>query len=209
MSQLVLYWYLWPDSRRNITDGLVMFRVSIIIDETLEGAEKDALDFIEQLSELKLDLEKEGEVVETFTPTLPIAGSGKKSIQTEWTPYKEKAVAWLKSQIVPNSIVKEPVQDRRNLLISYKVPKDSEVYRYVFSKASLYDNALAVIAFSMVGEYTLAERIIELLRVFCPRTMTYGSASIPIIPGPIETIMPEPSFAAAPRPGWVMPSLFT
>lgn len=161
MSQLVLYWYLWPDSRRNITDGLVMFRVSIIIDETLEGAEKDALDFIEQLSELKLDLKKEGEVIETFTPTLPIAGSGKKSIQTEWTPYKEKAVAWLKSQIVPNSIVKEPVQDRRNLLISYKVPKDSEVYRYVFSKASLYDNALAVIAFSMVGEYTLAERIIE------------------------------------------------
>ncbi len=161
MSQLVLYWYLWPDSRRNITDGLVMFRVSIIIDETLEGAEKDAFDFIEQLSELKLDLEKESEVAETFTPTLPIAGSGNKSIRSEWTPYKEKAVAWLKSQIVPNSIVKEPSQDRRNLLISYKVPKNSEVYRYVFSKASLYDNALAVIAFSMVGEYSLAERIIE------------------------------------------------
>ena len=161
MSQLVLYWYLWPDSRRNISDGLVMFRVSIIIDETLEGAEKDALDFIEQLSELKLDLKKTGEVAETFTPVLPIASSGKQSIQTEWTPHKEKAVAWLKSQVVPNSIVKEPAQDRRNLVISYKVPKDSEVYRYVFSKASLYDNALAVIAFSMVGEYALAERIIE------------------------------------------------
>ena len=161
MSQLVLYWYLWPDSRRNITDGMVMFRVSIVIDATLEDAEKDALDFIQQLSELKLNMEKSSEVAETFTPVLPKVSSTKESIQTEWTPHKEKAVAWLKSQIVPNNIVKEPVQDRRNLLISYKVPKDSDVYRYVFSKASLYDNALAVIAFSMVGEYALAERIIE------------------------------------------------
>ncbi len=160
MWQLVLYWYLWPDSRRNITDGLVMLRLSVIIDPSLEDAENAALDFIRQLSELKLDLDK-SEVVETYTPVLPVVDTGKKPVRTEWTPYKEKAVAWLKSQIVPNSIVKEPTQDRRNLLISYKVPKDSEVYRYVFSKASLYDNALAIIAFTMVGEYSLAERIIE------------------------------------------------
>ncbi len=159
-KHLVLYWYLWPDSRRNITDGLVMLRLSVIIDPSLEDAEKSALDFIKQLSELKVNLNK-SEVAETFTPVLSKVDSEKKSVRTEWTPYKEKAVAWLKSQVVPNSIVKEPAQDRRNLLISYKVPKDSEVYRYVFSKASLYDNALAVIAFSMVGEYSLAERIIE------------------------------------------------
>jgi Protein of unknown function (DUF3485) len=157
---LILYWYLWPDSRRNITDGLVMLRLSVIIDPSLEDAEQNALEFIQQLADLKLNMDK-SEVAETFTPVLPIVDSGKKPVRTEWTPYKEKAVAWLKSQIVPNSIVKEPAQDRRNLLISYKVPKDSEVYRYVFSKASLYDNALAVIAFSMVGEYRLAERIIE------------------------------------------------
>jgi len=159
-THLILYWYLWPDSRRNITDGLVMLRLSVKIDSSLENAEKGALDFIQQLSDLKLDLNK-SEVAETFTPVLPKMDPGKKRVRTKWTPYKEKAVAWLKSQIVPNSIVKEPTQDRRNLLISYKVPKDSEVYRYVFSKASLYDNALAVIAFSMVGEYSLAERIIE------------------------------------------------
>ena len=160
LKHLVMYWYLWPDSRRNITDGLVMLRLSVIIDPSLEDAEQSALDFIQQLADLKLDMDK-SEVAEIFTPVLPIVDSGKKPVRTEWTPYKEKAVAWLKSQIVPNSIVKEPAQDRRNLLISYKVPKDSEVYRYVFSKASLYDNALAVIAFSMVGEYRLAERIIE------------------------------------------------
>ena len=161
MEHLILYWYLWPDSRRNITDGLVMLRLAVSIDTTVEDAEKGALDFIQQLSELKLDMKKDDVVAETFTPTLPAIEPAGKTVDTEWTPYREKAVAWLKSQIVPNSIVKEPVQDRRNLLISYKVPKDSEVYRYVFSKASLYDNALAVIAFSMVGEYALAERIIE------------------------------------------------
>jgi hypothetical protein len=161
MEHLVMYWYLWPDSRRNITDGLVMFRVAVSIDTTVEDAEKGALDFIQQLSVLKLDLDKDDEVVETFTPVLPTGDPGEKPVHTEWTPYREKAVAWLKSQVVPNSIVKEPVQDRRNLLISYKVPKNSDVYRYVFSKASLYDNALAVIAFSMIGEYSLAERIIE------------------------------------------------
>jgi len=128
---------------------------------SVEDAEENALEFIRELSESKLELDESHEVVETFVPVIPQVDPGKKSVRTEWTPYKEKAVAWLKSQIVPNSIVKEPVQDRRNLLISYKVPKDSQVYRYVFSKASLYDNALAVIAFSMVGEYALAERIIE------------------------------------------------
>jgi hypothetical protein len=161
LRHLVLYWYLWPDSRRNISDGLVMLRLSIVIDGSLEDAEKNALEFIRELSESKLEMNENHEVAETFVPVIPKVDSGKEPARSQLTPHKEKAVAWLKSQIVPNSIVKEPVQDRRNLLISYKVPKDSEVYRYVFSKASLYDNALAVIAFSMVGEYTLAERIIE------------------------------------------------
>ena len=161
VRHLALYWYLWPDSRRNITDGLVMLRLSVVINDSVDNAEKSALDFIQQLSELRMNMEKSNQVAETFTPVLSITDSGKEPVRTKWTPYKEKAVAWLKSQIVPNDIVKEPVQDRRHLLISYKVPKDSEAYRYVFSKASLYDNALAIIAFSMVGEYRLAERIIE------------------------------------------------
>jgi len=159
-AHLVLYWYLWPDSRRNIMDGLVMLRLSVIIDPSLEDAEKSALDFIKQLAELKLDL-NQSEVAETFTPVLPKVDLGKKPVRTEWTPYKEKAVAWLKSQVTPNAIVEEPAQDRRHLLVSYRVPKDSEAYPYVFSKASLYDNALAIIAFSMAGELGLAERIIE------------------------------------------------
>ena len=159
-QHLVLYWYLWANSRRNITDGMTMFRLSVIIDSSLQKAENAAVDFIRHLADLKLDL-KEHESVATISPVLPKVGKRKIPVPTEWTPYKEKAVAWLKSQVVPNSILPEPAQDRRNLLISYRVPKDSEVYRYVFSKASLYDNALAIIAFSMVGELNQAERIIE------------------------------------------------
>jgi len=160
LQHLVLYWYLWPDSRRNITDGMTMFRLSVNIYSSIEKAEKAGIDFIQQLADLKLDL-KDKEVVETFTPVLPKVTKLKKPAPTEWTPYKEKAIAWLKSQAVPNSIVPEPAQDRRHLLISYRVPKDSDDYRYVFSKASLYDNALAIIAFSMAGEFSLAEKIIE------------------------------------------------
>lgn len=159
-AHLVLYWYLWPDSRRNIMDGLVMFRLSVKIDSSLEQAEQAALDFIRQLSDLKLDLNGK-EVAEIFSPVLPQVNPDKKRTRTKWTPYKEKALAWLKSQVTPNAIVEEPAQDRRHLLVSYRVPKDSEAYPYVFSKASLYDNALAIIAFSMAGELGLAERIIE------------------------------------------------
>ncbi len=157
---LILYWYLWPDSRRNIMDGLVMFRLSVKIDTSLEHAEQAALDFIRQLSDLKLDLDKK-EVAEVFVPILPQVDPDTKRVRTKWTPYKEKALAWLKSQVTPNAIVEEPAQDRRHLLVSYRVPKDSEAYPYVFSKASLYDNALAIIAFSMAGELGPAERIIE------------------------------------------------
>lgn len=159
-EHLVLYWYLWPNSRRNITDGMAMFRLSVNIYSSTEKAEQAALDFIQELSDLKLDLNN-NKVAELITPVLPRVTKSKKITLTEWTAHKEKAIAWLKSQAVPNHIVPEPAQDRRHLLISYRVPKDSDDYRYVFSKASLYDNALAIIVFSMVGEFSLAEKTIE------------------------------------------------
>ena len=80
MKHLVLYWYLWPDSRRNITDGLVMFRLSVSIDTTLEDAEKGALEFIKELSESKLEPWMKGdEVAETFTPGPPKSGPREKN----------------------------------------------------------------------------------------------------------------------------------
>ncbi len=160
-SHLILYWYLWPNSKHNIMDGMTMFRMSVRIDPSVEEAEKTAIAFIHELSNLKLNT-KIMEPVVKFTPQLPkVVKRTKFSGSTKWSPYKQKAIEWLKAQSVPNAIVPEPVQDRRNLLISYRVPQDAEAYRYVFSKASIYDNALAIIAFSMVGEYSLAEKIIE------------------------------------------------
>jgi len=159
-QHLLLYWYLWPNSRRNIMDGMVMFRLSVRVESSLEKAEKDAIDFIQELSTLKMSM-KQNEVAEALSPVIPKVKKTKAPANTEWSPYKEKAIAWLKSQAVPNHIVGEPAQDRRNLLVSYRVPEDSQDYRYVFSKASIYDNALGIIAFSMAGEFSLAERIIE------------------------------------------------
>jgi hypothetical protein len=159
-QHLLLYWYLWPDSRRNIMDGMVMFRLSVRVESSLEKAEKDAIDFIQELSNLKMNLKPDA-VAETLSPVIPVVKETKAPTDSEWSPYKKKAIAWLKAQAVPNGIVSEPAQDRRNLLVSYRVPEDSPDYRYVFSKASIYDNALGIIAFSMAGEYSLAERIIE------------------------------------------------
>jgi len=96
-AHLVLYWYLWPDSRRNIMDGLVMLRLSVKMDSSLEDAEQAAIDFIRQLSDLKLDLNKK-EVAEVFSPVLPQVDPDQKRTRTKWTPYKEKALAWLKSE---------------------------------------------------------------------------------------------------------------
>ncbi len=160
-AHLILYWYMWPNSRHNIMDGMTMLRMSVRIDPSIEEAEKTAIAFIKELSNLKMDTQKVDQVAK-FAPQLPkVIKQAKFSGTTQWSPYKQKAIDWLKAQSVPNAIVPEPVQDRRNLLISYRVPQDAEAYRYVFSKASIYDNALAIIAFSMVGEYSLAEKVIE------------------------------------------------
>ena len=156
---LILYWYIWPNSRRIITDGMAMFRLSVRIESSVEEAERAALDFVQELSALQMDLRKEAKTARP-APLLPQVVK-KKSEPSEFTRQKEKAVEWLKSQIVPNDIVPKPAQDRRHLVVSYRVPKAAEAYRYVFSKASLYDNALAVISLSMVEEFSAAERIID------------------------------------------------
>ncbi len=160
LEHLILYWYVWPDSTRNITDGMTMLRVSVLVEDTLEQAEQAALDFIRNLSYLDLNAEAEP-AMEVPTPVLPQVARAQPKRKSEWSPFKEQALAWLKSQTVPNDIVSQPVQERRHLLISYRVPEDSADYPYVFSKASLYDNALAILAFTMTGEHALAERVIE------------------------------------------------
>lgn len=74
----------------------------------------------------------------------------------------KKAVSWLSAQQVPNKVVPKPV--RKNFILSYKHdPKDPD-YKYIYSKSSLYDNALAIIAFSMVGNDNKAFALIQSIK---------------------------------------------
>lgn len=74
---------------------------------------------------------------------------------------KDKALGWIQSQIVPNTIVRSPSPDRRSLIISYEVPKSDEAYRYIYSRSFIYDGAVAAIALSIYGQQSKAGDILE------------------------------------------------
>jgi hypothetical protein len=78
-------------------------------------------------------------------------------------PLKERALEWIHSQIVPNTSVSSPSPDRRNLIISYEVPKSDEAYPYIYSRSSIYDNAVAAIAFLSYNQQSKAGDILEAL----------------------------------------------
>lgn len=77
---------------------------------------------------------------------------------------KEKALIWLKKQKVPNSVFPNPQPDRRNLVISYEIPKDAPDYRYLAGRSIIYDDALAAIAFTMNKDYRDASQILLALK---------------------------------------------
>ncbi len=73
---------------------------------------------------------------------------------------KAGALNWLKKQIVPNDTVPEPSGIRRNFILSYDIKDRTGGRKYLYGKSSLYDNALAVIAFTMSGEMDLSETVL-------------------------------------------------
>lgn len=74
---------------------------------------------------------------------------------------------WLQKQVVPNEVVKEAT--RKDFILSYQLEKDAKAYKYIFSKSSIYDNALAVIAFVMVGNDQKAEEMIRAIKKAAPK----------------------------------------
>lgn len=73
----------------------------------------------------------------------------------------DKSISWLKAQIVPNDTIPNPVQERRRLILSYRLPESDPAYPYISGKSFIYDDALAVIAFTMKGEYKYSEYILS------------------------------------------------
>ena len=80
-----------------------------------------------------------------------------------------RAYEWLKSQQVPSSVVPYPVIQRRHLVLSFELNRDNpqnqndKSFQYIYSRSSLYDNALAIIAFTMLNDFKRASQIIESL----------------------------------------------
>jgi len=81
---------------------------------------------------------------------------------------KEQALRWLESQMVPNQIVKKKQVKRDGLILSYDHPKSVKGYKYIYSRSNLYDNALAVIVFTMENRQDLAKKIILALEKSSP-----------------------------------------
>ncbi|MFC1522555.1 exosortase-associated EpsI family protein [Elusimicrobiota bacterium] len=168
-EHLIAYWYMWPKSRRRITDGCMLMRLSIeVYDNDYEAAGNELMNFIKELSRADFGtLPKE--LAPPPKPNLSAwTAAIKKSPEKHLLDLKAQhirvsALNWLKEQIVPNRIVRRPAYDRRNLLISYRIGPEVPAYEYVFSKSAIYDNALAVIAFTMVGDYHRASLIIDAL----------------------------------------------
>lgn len=72
-----------------------------------------------------------------------------------------EAVEWLVRQMVPNETVPAPAPNRRRLLLSYRVSRDDPVYRYLYGRSAIYDDALGAIAFTMVHRYRETEYLLS------------------------------------------------
>lgn len=67
-------------------------------------------------------------------------------------------VQWLLDQQAPNSTEPTPAYGRSGLSISYIIPQADPSYPYLYSRSWIYDDALAVIAWSMEGECQAAQK---------------------------------------------------
>jgi hypothetical protein len=153
------YWFMWRDSRRRMNDGCVMFRIAVSMDtvseETARAKIKDFITHVSGYSAVtrhaqEVKTKQETSLTEPFI-----------HMESEYFDARKETMEWLQKQIVPNEIVQSPANDRRNLILSYELSKDARAYRYIFSKSSLYDNALAVIAFSIEHQFETASKIID------------------------------------------------
>ncbi len=164
---LVLYWYAWPASRRAITDGCLMFRISVEIQGSESAALELASDFISEMSRAQFGTAS-AEVQKIPKPDLSVwkatiksSISKSQTLPPELSHKRDLALSWILGQLVPNGVVRKPSGERRNLILSYRSDPSSPDYKYVFSKSALYDNALAAIALTISGHEARAADILS------------------------------------------------
>lgn len=165
---LVSYWYIWPSPKREVSEGALLFRISVEGDISEEKAERTLIDFMEGL--LNLNVTRKQPKTEVLAKRILPPSSLPPVVAKASHPFaqaKEKVLAWILNQRVPNAIVRLPQIDRRYLLLSYELnrnqPKteNDRSYRYIFSRSAIYDDAIGLIALSQSGYFREAESIID------------------------------------------------
>jgi hypothetical protein len=81
-------------------------------------------------------------------------------VQADTSP-DQVALAWLRSQIVPNDLVSTPDPRRRGLILSYA--PGTKAPGPLHRKSAAYDGALAAIAFSLHDQWADAARVLNAL----------------------------------------------
>jgi uncharacterized repeat protein (TIGR01451 family) len=74
-----------------------------------------------------------------------------------------EGIQWLHGRQVPNSTVPTPASGRSGLVISYIIPPSDPSYPYLYHRSWIYDDALAVISWSMEGECQAAQKTLSAL----------------------------------------------
>ena len=72
-----------------------------------------------------------------------------------------KSLDWLVQQTTPNEIIPQPLAQRANLVVSYRIPADDELYSILYSRSWIPDNALAAIAMTTADQMGQATVILD------------------------------------------------
>ena len=150
---LVVYWYMWGNSRHAVEDGCTMLRFSA---EDFQGKEEDV---IARLGEFLEEMIRPPSGAPALTlEELEQAFAKRYAPPERWKKPWDLSVKWLESQMVPNEFINSPDPFRRHLVLSYEQAAGANPQ---FARSAIYDDALAVIAFSLSGKFTLASRVID------------------------------------------------
>lgn len=162
----LVYWFMWHDSRRLMDEGCVMFRIAVYMNDiTEEEAKEYTMDFIKHLSNCSIEIEEEGSFDKPAVPTINESVKSEDIVlvnpSNSYYQTRKEAIGWLSGQLVPNDTVPSSANNRRNLILSYQLPKTTDAYPYIFNRSSLYDNGVAAIAFTIEGQFEQTSKIID------------------------------------------------
>ncbi len=158
----IYYFFLWKNAaRQTASDGAYMFRVSVR-GATAGSQTPDAI-FANFLTALSGTQFGETESATAIYPTRLVRERFKSAAvgSVRRIESMSQLESFLLGQMVPNPTVPSPASVRRGLILSYNQSPGAPGYRYTFSRSSIYDDAVAVVALTMLDRSREASLIIN------------------------------------------------